>query len=61
MTDREKIEKALEKIEECGFRYVPLEEALEQGKDYTYRELIETLTSFGYLVDFIKTILKDKD
>lgn len=61
MTDREKIEKVLEKIEECGFRYVPLEEALEQGKDYTYRELIETLTAFGALVNLIKTILEDKD
>lgn len=61
MTDREKIEKVLEEIEGCGFRYVPLDEALEQGKDCTYRELIETLTCFGYLVDLIKTILEDKD
>lgn len=61
MTDREKIEKVLEEIEGCGFQYVPLEEALEQGKDYTYKELIEILTCFGYLVDLIKTILEDQN
>lgn len=61
MTDREKIKDVLTMIKGSGFRYVPLEEALEKGKDYTYRELIETLTAFGALVDFIKTILEDKD
>ena len=61
MTDREKIEEALLIIKNSDFQYVPLEKALEQGKDYTYRELIETLTAFGALVDFIKTILEDQD
>jgi hypothetical protein len=59
MTDRKKIEEALLIIKNSGFQYVPLEKALEQGKNYTYGELIETLTAFGALVDFIKTILED--
>lgn len=61
MTDREKIEKVLEEIEECGFQYVSLEEALEKGQDCSYKELIEEITYFGALVDSIKMTLEDKD
>lgn len=59
MTDREKIEKVLEEIEDSYFKFDGTkEEALEEGMCCSYQELIETLIDSVHFIKSIKEFLE---